>query len=79
MRFILLIFLVSIISTAYAQQRQSLDDIEMASFKVGNAPFDKTLIPVKTTYNEISSSEEPKDIVLDGFWQLAEGGVRKNG
>lgn len=57
-----------------AQQKRSLDEIDAASFKAGPAPFDKECVSVNLLERAIKHVNVPENIILDGEWQLVEGG-----
>jgi len=71
-----LLFLVICLSVTpvNAQLIKSLDEIDRESFHAGAAPFDKGCISVNIREKLIKHANAPKDIILDGVWQLVEGG-----
>lgn len=56
------------------QQMKSLDEIDRESFQARAAPFDKGCISVNISEKSVKHVNAPNDIILDGVWQLVEGG-----
>lgn len=69
---IILVILV-LIASLNGQQNKSLDEIDNESFKATFTPFDKKSVSVQLNEFSIEHASAPKDIVLDGEWQLIEG------
>jgi beta-mannosidase len=62
------------ITVVHAQQKKSMDEIDAASFMAGLTPFHKECVSVNLKEKVIKHVNAPKDIILDGEWQLVEGG-----
>jgi len=67
-------FACLVVTNVNGQQKLSLDAIDAASFKAGPAPFDKNCVSVILAERQLKHANSPKDVVLDGEWQLVEGG-----
>ena len=72
--FLLLIAFSTVVYSVCAQQQQSLDAIEKEGFNAGKAPFENELIQVKTSSTPMNQEEALIDVILDGTWQMVEGG-----
>ena len=73
-RVYLLFTLITISYAVFTQEKQSLDEIDNLSFNAGPAPFEKAFIPIMLDSDIPVHLNAPKDIVLDGVWQMVEGG-----
>lgn len=73
MRTVILLILVMTVCAAFAQQK-SLDEIDNTSFNAGKSPFENKCIPVIMGFKPIDHPKAPADLVLDGDWQMVEGG-----
>ena len=71
--FLLLVICLAVTSVI-AQQNKSLDEIDAASFHAGPAPFNKKCVTVNLQEKSVKHVNAPEDIILDGEWQLIEGG-----
>ncbi|MCK9412520.1 MAG: hypothetical protein M0Q53_09485 [Prolixibacteraceae bacterium] len=74
--YLVLIFFLAVTSVN-AQKIKSLDEIDSASFQAGQAPFDKKGISVILSERKLNHANSLKNIILDGEWQLIEGGNEK--
>jgi len=76
MKELILLFFVAClaIATVNGQQIKSLDEIDAASFQAGPSPFNKECVPVKLLEKSIKHVNAPGDIILNGEWQLIDGG-----
>ncbi len=74
MRIIVLFTFLIIACTVFAQQK-SLDEIDIASYNAGKSPFEHEFVSVKMKSRSVTHSNAPADIMLDGMWQMVEGGT----
>lgn len=70
----LMFLLLTISCYPVFSQQLSLNEIDREEFGARYTPFDNEVINISLKPKQVKASKAPQDILLDGEWQIAEGG-----